>query len=84
MEWCLRQKCTGYGNSGIGCKSLLLVEQDDIYMTRSCCCNGDYDLCYTFKCPVCGNETDVNEDNLSSMAKLLAIKKLVNVLRRLK
>ena len=82
MEWSKKIQCTGYGNSGYGCKSLLLVEEEDIYVTT--CCRNDYNLCFTFKCPVCGNETDIKDENISSKVKLLAMRKLVNVLRRLK
>lgn len=64
--WSLRVTCTGIGNGGGGCKSLLEVEKTDLYITTSQCYGDDYpETHYTFKCQECGVETDVSNVPLS-------------------
>ena len=46
---------------GGGCNSLLLVETQDIYMTTH---NVYFKGCYTFCCPVCGMENDIDSELL--------------------
>lgn len=62
--WSIEQICTGNGNRGCGCNSKLLVEKDDIYVTTRFDFAGDVDYFYTFKCPICGVETDINTKEL--------------------
>ena len=62
--WSIQQRCTGKGNGGGGCNSLLLVERDDIYVTASSDYSGETDYYYTFKCPVCGVETDIKSSEV--------------------
>ena len=62
--WNIEQKCTGVGNGGGGCESLLLVEESDIYVTSHTDMAGDTDYYYTICCPVCGKETDISEKDI--------------------
>ena len=62
--WSVKQRCTGMGNGWGGCQSLLLIEEDDIYVTSHTDCTGDTEIYYTFSCPVCGRETDINSTTL--------------------
>lgn len=57
--WAKEFKCTGAGNGNGGCGAILLVERGDIYKTHSSDYGGGRDSYDTFKCPQCGNETDV-------------------------
>ena len=61
--WNLKLRCTGKGNGDGGCESLLLVEENDIYVTSHTDMAGDTDYYYTICCPVCGKETDISENN---------------------
>jgi len=72
--WSTKQKCTGKGNGGGGCESLLLVEPNDIYITSNTDYLGDTDYYYTFVCPVCGIETDIPEKDVPSSIKKQAMK----------
>ena len=63
-EWNLKLICTGKGNGDGGCKSLLLVEENDIYATAHVDYAGDIDYYFTVCCPVCGKETDISEERL--------------------
>lgn len=58
--WSKEVTCSGNGNGGAGCGSLLEAEKEDFYITSSHC-YGDSQPTkhYTFKCPECGVETDV-------------------------
>ena len=73
--WSIKQECTGIGNGGAGCGSLLLVEADDIYMTESYDYGGGHDIYYTFTCPICGRETDIKSGSLPSAIKDKVLKK---------
>ncbi len=57
--WSIEQLCTGEGNGNGGCKSRLLVETDDIYVTTRTDMGGDTEYFFTFRCPVCNIETDI-------------------------
>lgn len=62
--WSIKQFCTGKGNGGGGCRSKLLIENGDIYLTSHTDMGGDTDYFYTFRCPICGIETDIPEKDL--------------------
>ena len=57
--WKLKVTCTGKGNGGGGCGSLLEVREEDIYYTHHYDYAGGHDVYYTIVCPVCGRETDI-------------------------
>ena len=56
--WSHEFTCTGSGNGGGGCGAVLLVEQEDLYMTYSHC-RDETDSYTTFTCSACGVETDI-------------------------
>lgn len=62
--WSIKKKCTGRGNGGGGCESTLLIEKEDVYVTAHSDYAGDTDYFYTFRCPVCGCETDIEEKDV--------------------
>lgn len=53
--WSKQYKCTGAGNGGGGCGTILLVSKYDIYQTSM----GEIDELDTFCCCQCGVETDI-------------------------
>ncbi len=57
--WAVELECTGEGNGLGGCKAKLLVEQGDIYSTKSEHYDGSTDYYKTFRCASCGVETDL-------------------------
>lgn len=59
--WSITKLCTGKGNGNGGCESKLLIEREDIYLTSHTDMIGDTDYFYTFRCPVCGVQTDIPE-----------------------
>ncbi len=67
--WSIEQRCTGKGNGDGGCNSLLLIEEDDFYTTFHTDLRGDKDCYYTFHCPVCGKETDIDESLIPTSIK---------------
>lgn len=73
--WSLEQICTGKGNGGGGCGATLLVEKNDIYMTSRSFIDGSTDYYYTFRCPCCQVETDIEEKLVPSGVKKLAMEK---------
>lgn len=66
----IRQICTGQGNGGGGCGSELLVEKQDIYDTFSYDYIGDYERYKTFRCPLCGKETDIKNEVYYKLERL--------------
>lgn len=79
--WSIEQRCTGAGNGGGGCNSLLLVEEHDIYVTSHTDIAGDTDYFYTFACPVCGRETDINESLIPTIIRSEKLEAKRRVLR---
>lgn len=75
--WSTIQYCTGKGNGNGGCMSKFLVEKEDIYLTSHTDLTGKTDYYYTFKCPICGVQTDIpeNEIPLGFKKELLESKK---------
>jgi len=53
-------RCTGHGNSGHGCNSLLRILKSDLYVTVSYDRDGTFERYITFACPVCYAENDVD------------------------
>ena len=80
--WSIEQRCTGKGNGDGGCNSLLEVSEEDIYQTSSTDYLGDTDYYYTFCCPVCGKETDIDESLLPSSVMRNAKPKSLVLTRR--
>ena len=58
--WKLEVTCTGRGNGGGGCGSVLEINEEDIYNTYHYDYAGDKDTYYTISCPICGKETDID------------------------
>lgn len=56
--WSTEATCTGNGNGGGGCGARLLVEQTDLYLTRSHA-RDETETYATFTCHECGVETDL-------------------------
>ncbi len=61
-SWILEHECTGWGNGGHGCGALLGIERSDLryyigggYMDR--------DPAVTFRCPCCGETTDLGTND---------------------
>lgn len=67
--WGMEVRCTGSGNGGCGCGAKLLVERGDVYLTHSYDYGGGHDIFYTFACPECGVETDIEESKVPSLIK---------------
>jgi len=57
--WAKEFECTGAGNGDGGCGAILLVEQQDIFMTSSSHYDGSVDHYKTFRCPACRVRTDI-------------------------
>ena len=63
--WAEEFTCTGKGNDDGGCGAVLLVEEDDIFITHSSA--RDESIYYaTFECPDCGVKTDPPKDKIPS------------------
>lgn len=76
--WNIEVKCTGAGNSGIGCGAKLLVERDDIYLTHSYDMVGDCTTYNTIRCPICGVETDIDKKRIpNSYESTDSLKRLI-------
>jgi hypothetical protein len=61
-KWSLQHRCTGWGNGGRGCDALLEIEFDDLRYfpgTGGEITWGYRDPAVTFKCPCCGELTDL-------------------------
>ena len=80
--WSINQRCTGRGNGDGGCNSLLQVEIEDIYVTSHTDMIGDTDYFYTFRCPVCGKETDIPEKDVPLSIRKEKMENKRKVLRR--
>lgn len=68
-DWNLEKRCTGSGNGGGGCNALLGISIYDIYLTHNYDYGGGHDIFYTFKCPCCQVETDLNESEVPRIVK---------------
>lgn len=56
--WASEFECTGSGNGDGGCGAILLVEEEDVYLTSSSALH-EIDYYNTFKCCACGVLTDI-------------------------
>lgn len=59
MAWSKRKLCTGFGNEGWGCFSLVRVAFEDLYLTPWFAAGRVVAVSVTFKCPKCGIESDI-------------------------
>lgn len=59
--WAREFTCTGKGNNGGGCGTILLVEEEDLFCTYSHSLD-DTTTYLTFSCLECGVKTDVWDD----------------------
>lgn len=71
-EWSLVERCNN------GCHSKLEIEQNDIYVTL----NRDEvkEFNYTFRCPCCNIESNIDERELPNYIKISALEQLKNKL----
>ena len=76
--WSLRRVSTGNGNDECGCRSKLLVEETDIYMTYHEHYWGETDSYFTFRCPVCNTHTDINENSIPYQVRDRIIERVEN------
>ncbi len=68
QEWKKELICSGRGNGECGCGSTLLVDRGDLFRTefgikgkvRLITSESKYDTYVTFRCPVCGINTDLD------------------------
>lgn len=62
-RWSVEVECTGVGNGGYGCDSLLKVNTDDLRYYEGT----DYPVyrskAVTMKCPICNKLTDIPEES---------------------
>lgn len=63
--WAVEAECTGAGNGGGGCGAKLLVEEDDLFITRSHH-RDETDYFATFKCVACDVLTDFQAGRVPS------------------
>lgn len=68
--WAGEFRCTGAGNGKGGCGALLLVEEDDLFETRSSHYDGSTDTYTTFECGACGVWTDIEDGRVPSHVSL--------------
>lgn len=68
-KWSIQSRCAGIGINGGGCGALIELEDDDIEvvlkLTDSVVEDEMYterEYSYTFKCPCCNIESEINED----------------------
>lgn len=59
--WSKECVCTGNGNGGGGCRATLLIEKDDVCLTKSSHYDGSYEEYHTFICISCGVLTDLKD-----------------------
>ncbi|HCC22636.1 TPA: hypothetical protein DF272_00450 [Candidatus Falkowbacteria bacterium] len=68
--WSIEATCSGAGNGNGGCGARLLVEEADLFQTRSHHYDGSTDYYVTFTCPDCGVQTDLDRVPSSITRKL--------------
>jgi hypothetical protein len=60
--WSLEVSCTGEGNYRDGCGSRLKLVKGDLYETKRSDYEGGSEIYISFKCCVCGVQTDLSDD----------------------
>lgn len=82
-KWSIKHYCLGIGINGGGCGAVLEVEAEDIYAIPILkdeetpdFMYSKQDFCYTFKCPCCNIETDINASKLPTTVKRRALQNL--------
>lgn len=65
-KWTLQHRCTGWGNSEKGCQALLEVELDDLRYRTSLMNFNSGESSVSFKCPCCGQLTDLGRNDWPS------------------
>jgi hypothetical protein len=65
LNWTMKHRCTGWGNSGNGCEALLEIEKSDLRYFRGVDGDswGSRDPAVTFKCPCCSTLTDLGTND---------------------
>ena len=60
-KWSLQHRCTAWGNSGTGCNALLEIEYNDLryFAGNDSLSWGGRESAVSFKCPCCGQLTDL-------------------------
>jgi hypothetical protein len=61
--WGIEKACTGSGRN-CGCNAILLIEEDDLFFTYSSHYDGGTETYITFRCPECGEETDIDRSEV--------------------
>lgn len=75
--WCKQYRCTGMGNNGHGCNSLLEMTPDDlVHFMGSGTGNGwaASEPAVSFKCPVCGTATDIPKEDWPNTTNIRKVK----------
>ena len=70
-HWEIERVCTAYG----GCGARLLVDEEDIYIKYGPDYMGADDYLYTFRCPWCGTENNIPNNDMIDRARKIALKK---------
>lgn len=74
IHWSAEITCTGFGNGGDGCGSVLEVERDDLRYYKGSGNGdriGDSDPAVMIKCPMCGTFTDLGRVDFPKQHKNL-------------
>lgn len=82
-KWSINCRCRGFGIIGGGCGALLEIEANDIYAIIKKVEDETSELmylrdeyCYTFKCPCCNIETEIDGKDLPINIKRNALESL--------
>lgn len=64
-SWIIEHDCTGWGNGGKGCGALLGISREDLYYYNGVPGDswGSKDPAVMFKCPCCGQVTDLGRND---------------------
>lgn len=81
VEWKIEKECVANKNYDGGCGAVLEISLDDLYLDyeeRSCYSQGDQDYysythnLYFFKCPCCGKDTLIDNDEIPINIRMAA------------
>jgi hypothetical protein len=72
-SWLLEHDCSGFGNGGKGCGALLGIGREDLYYFRGLPGDswGSREAAVMFKCPCCGQVTDLGLNDWPRNVKTL-------------